>query len=312
MSVESIQKSIQKPKNVLYVALLGLLLLPLFVNDGYFIHILIMTFIWGVVVTNWNLTLGYAGMFHIAQFTLFAVGGYASAMSSVSFGLSPWVGLIIGGIAAAIGSLLIGMPALRVKGIYLILLTFAFHFGIKELVIIFREYTGGSMGIIAPSYGLEANSYYYFALLLLVLAISVNLLVEKSYIGKALVAVRDSEVLATSSGINPSKYKMITFTGAAFITGMAGAFYTGYMMVIGPEIFSFTLIVNGLGMIVIGGMGTLFGPVLGSFIITLSMEVFSSLEEYRPVIVGSLIILMLIYAPNGIINEVKTRLGKIL
>ncbi len=289
---------------IIYAILLGVfLLIPFVVTDDYLLHLIIMTFVWGIVVTNWNLTLGYGGMFHIAQFTLFAIGGYASSISADSFGISPWLGLFIGGFTAALFSLVIGLPSLRVKGIYLILLTFAFHFGIKELVIIAREYTGGSMGIVVPSFGFGTLFYFYFALFLLVISLVATRFIEKSFIGKALVAMRDSEVLAASSGINPYKYKLITFVTAAFITGIAGSFYANYLMVIGPEIFSFTMIVNGLGMIVIGGMGTLFGPIIGSFIITFFMETFNAFEEYRPIIVGAVIILMLIYAPNGIVTE---------
>lgn len=306
----------KRGNRMLYVTLLVVsVLFPFFASDNYLIHLFVMTFIWGVVATNWNLTLGYGGMFHIAQLTLFAVGGYASAILSASAGISPWIGLLIGGAASALTSLVVGLPSLRVKGIYLILLTFAFHFGVKELVNIFKDQTGGSMGLVVPPLSLGnlqfANFYYYFALLLLIVSIAVTRFFVKSHIGKALVAVRDSEVLAMCSGVNAYKYKMITFVSAAFLTGITGAFYANYLMVIGPEIFSFSLIINGLGMIVIGGMGTLFGPVIGSFIITLLMEFFSSMEEYRPIFIGAVVLLVLIFAPNGIVQQfAKLKKGK--
>lgn len=300
--------SLAKGKNLIISSVLILisLLFPLFTDDSYLIHLIIMTFIWGAVATNWNITLGYGGMFHIAQLTLFAVGGYASAIISGSIGVSPWIGLLIGGVASMLASLVIGLPSLRVKGIYLILLTFAFHFGIKELVHIFRNQTGGSMGLLVPplrlgSWG-DENFYYYFALLLLLASLGLTIFFVKSHIGKALVALRDSEVLAMCSGVSAYKYKMITFVSAAFITGIIGAFYSNYLSVIGPEIFDFSLIVNGLGMIVIGGMGTLLGPIIGSFVITFCLEFLSSLQEYSPIIVGLVILLVLLFVPNGIMH----------
>lgn len=307
-----------KPKSITYaLIIILLLLLPMMITDSYMLHLIIMTFVWGIVATNWNLTLGYGGMFHISQLTLFAVGGYSSAISIGTFGVSPWAGLVIGGLVAAIASLIIGIPSLRVKGIYLILLTFAFHFGVKELVTIFNNYTGGSMGLMVPSFQLgdmsfEAKHYYYFVFILLLLSLAVTRAFTKSYIGKALMAIRDSEVLATSSGINPYKYKMITFVSAAFITGITGAFYAGYLMVIGPEIFSFSLIVNGLGMIVIGGMGTLFGPLIGSFFITYFMEFFSGLDEFRPIMIGAVILLMLIFVPDGLVHAFRKNSDRII
>lgn len=205
-----------------------------------------------------------------------------------------------------LASLVIGLPSLRVKGIYLILLTFAFHYSIKELVDIFKDQTGGSMGLVVPSLSLgnwgDESFYYYFSLFLLLLSIGLTLFFIKSHIGKALVALRDSEVLATCTGVNAFKYKMIPFVAASFITGIVGAFYSSYLTVIGPEIFDFSLIVNGLGMIVIGGIGTLLGPVIGSFVITLCLEFLNSFQQFSPIIVGVVILLVLLFVPNGIVT----------
>jgi branched-chain amino acid transport system permease protein len=298
-----------RKKMLFYIVLVALLLsVPLFIKNAYIMHLVIMTCVWGVVVNNWNLTLGYGGMFHIAQITLFAVGGYMSGIFINQLMISPWLGLLIGGIFAALMSLVIGLPALRVKGIYLILLTFVFHYGVKEMTDHFREFTGGSMGLSVAKFSiagvaLKNTQLYYVILAILALSLLLNYMVVRSYIGKALMAIRDSDVLANSTGINPYKFKLMTFVMAAFVSGVAGAFYASYLSVIGTEIFSFSLIVNALGMIVIGGMGTLFGPIVGSFIITFFMEIFSGLEDYRPILVGSVIILVLLFAPNGLIQE---------
>ena len=302
------------------ILLAAALLLPFFIRDTYIIHLVIMSLVWGCVVTNWNLTLGYGGMFHIAQPTFLAVGAYGAGIATNSFGLSPWLALPAAGLAAGAASIVIGMPSLRVKGIYLILLTFAFHFALSESVFHFGSFTGGSIGLTVPTYKLGAikfsplnlTAYYYMAVILTIVSLALTIFTINADIGKALMATRDSEVLAGCCGINIYRHKMIMFSGAAMVTGVVGGFYASYLMAIGPELFSFSLIVNSLGMIVIGGMGTVLGPVTGSFIITFLSELFADLEAYRPIIVGAIIMLMLIFAPKGIVDQVHRLFGKIL
>jgi branched-chain amino acid transport system permease protein len=307
-------------RNLKYLIVVVLaVLIPLMIKDNYIMHLLIVSLVWATVVTNWNLTLGYGGMFHIDQPTFLAVGAYAAGISSANFGISPWLSLFIGGFVASFFSMIIGIPCLRVKGIYLILLTFAFHFTVAESVFHLSSITGGSMGLVIPTFELgkiefstvNLTAFYYIAAILLALSLILTAVIVRSNLGKALIATRDSEVLAMTCGINLFQSKLVTFTIAAFTTGVAGAFYAHYIMVIGPELFSFGLIVSGLGMIVIGGMGTLFGPVLGSFIIIFLSEFFRSVEAFRPIIVGVIIILVLIFAPNGLIHEVEKLIDKL-
>ena len=312
--------NLMKLQSLKYIVVAILMvLIPLFIKDNYIMHLVIVSLVWATVVTNWNLTLGYGGMFHIAQPTFLAVGAYAAGISSANFGISPWLSLFIGGFVASFFSILIGIPSLRVKGIYLILLTFAFHFTVAESVFHLSSITGGSMGLVVPTFELgkiefstvNLAAFYYLALILLTLSVILTAIIVRSNLGKALIATRDSEVLAMTCGINLFQCKLVTFTIAAFVTGVVGAFYAHYVMVIGPELFSFGLIVSGFGMIVIGGMGTLYGPVLGSFIIIFLSEFFRSVEAFRPIIVGVIIILMLIFAPKGLIYEVEKLLNKI-
>ena len=296
------------------------IIVPIIIKDNYIMHLIIVSLVWATVVTNWNLTLGFGGMFHIAQPTFLAVGAYAAGISSVSFGISPWLCLLIGGFVAFLISIVIGVPSLRVRGIYLILLTFAFHFTVAESVFHLSSITGGSMGLVVPTFELgkiefttvNLTGFYFIALILLAFSLISTATIVRSNLGKALIATRDSEVLAMTCGINIFQNKLVTFTIAAFITGVAGAFYAHYVMVIGPELFSFGLIVSGLGMIVIGGMGTLYGPVVGSILIIFLSEFFRSVESIRPIIVGVIIILMLIFAPKGLIQEIERLTNKII
>jgi branched-chain amino acid transport system permease protein len=301
------------------VAMGIVLLIPVIIMDNYIVHLIIVSVVWASVVTNWNLTLGYGGMFHIAQPTFFVMGAYGAGMSAVHLGISSWLCLPIGGATAMIFSLLIGIPCLRVKGIYLILLTYAFHFTVSEAVFHLRRITGGSMGLVIPTFELgkiefssiNLTAFYYLAVVILAVSILLTYLIIRAPLGKALIATRDSEVLAPSIGINLFKYKLITFTVAAFMSGVTGAFYAFYLMVIGPEMFSFSIIVNGFGMIVIGGIGTIGGPIVGSFVVTFLSELFRGLEDFRPIIVGTIIILVVIFAPDGIIKWAQMLIEKI-
>ena len=299
---------------VSYLVLIILVILfPRLVSDNYMLHLVIVSLTYGAMVTNWNLNLGYGGVFHIAQPTFFAIGLYSAAISTVRFGISPWLGLIIGGIASFIASIFIGIPALRVKGSYLILLTFAFHFSVSELVFHLSDYTGGCMGLVVPTFTLGTirfsplylDAYYYIAVIILILSIFTNWAIMRTPMGKSLIAIRDSEVLASSVGISIFKSKMNFFAISAFLTGIAGAFFAYYTLVVSPEQLSFHQITNGFGMILIGGIGTLFGPALGSFILTFVSELFRGVEAFRPIIVGLVIIFMLLFAPYGIIHGIK-------
>ena len=300
-------------KYIYYFIILLISLFITFIIEMYFyLHIIIMTIIWGVVALNWNLTLGFGGIFHIAQLTFMAAGGYSAAIAITQFGLSPWLALFVGGIVAVLFSILIGLPALKVSGIYLILLTYAFHYAMQQIVLIFNEITNGTMGLIVPSHKLmginfriEMSPYFYLVLLLLVLTLILKVFIVNSNIGEAIIASKDSPVLAKSVGIELSKYQLITFGSSAFLTGMIGAVYAGYVGVIGPEIFSFSLVIDALGMIVIGGLGTIIGPLIGSAFISSITEIFRAFDQWRPILVGLTIILMLVFVPNGIVPIIK-------
>jgi branched-chain amino acid transport system permease protein len=279
-------------------------------KDVYTLHLLISIFTWAIVAANWNIMIGYSGVFHYAQIALFSIGAYTTAILSLR-GISPWIGLFIGGLTAALTSILLGWPLIKVKGIYLILLSFAFHYLLLSSIFNFRTFTGGSQGLVGlPTFSLEIYvfkttekaPYYYLALILLLVSYFIHKKIINCPIGKALQAFRDCEKLAISLGINPSKYIILIFTICSFLTGLIGAFFAHYLQFVDPTYLSFENILTALAMIVVGGLGTVEGPIIGSFILILLSEYLRGIEVYRQIIKSLLLIIMLIFAPKGMMG----------
>jgi len=304
---------LSKYKTKLFI-LIPLAIFPLFINDTYTLHLMISSFVWAVIATNWNMMLGYSGVFHYAQIALLAIGAYTSAILSLA-GFSPWIGMVAAGFLAALSSIALAWPIAKVKGIYLVLLTFAFHYLLLSSIFNLRTYTGGSQGLVnVPPLSIgtsvlmrtEKVPYYYVAFILLLISTLIHKGIIDSPIGTALQALRDSEKYAISRGVSSYKYKIITFVICSFLTGVCGAFHTHYLAHVGPTILSFENIVSALAMIVIGGIGTIEGPIIGSFVLTFTSEYLRGIELYRLIIKGSLLITILIFAPTGLVKPLRS------
>lgn len=291
-----------------------LIMFPLLAKDVYVLHLMVMIFIWAIVATNWNMMVGYAGVFHYAQIAFLAIGGYVSAILTLNTGVSPWIGLVIAGACAALFSILLGWPITRVKGIYLILLTFAFHYLLLSSIFHLRFVTGGSQGLVrVPTFQLgplvferaKKFHYYYLAFTILLLSTFVHKKIVNSPIGMALVALRDSEQYAISQGVNPYKYRIFAFVICSFITGVAGALYTHFLGYISPEILGFSVLIDVLSMMVVGGLGTIEGPIIGSFLLTFASEYLRGVGPYRNIIIGLLAVLVLIFMPTGLVKALR-------
>jgi len=288
----------------------ALAIVPALIRDQYFLHITITGLIFGIVASNWNLAIGYGGIFHLAQVPFFAAGGYASAILAVSMGITPWIGLLAAGGAAVVLSVIVGVPSLRVRGIYLVFLTFSSQFIMQSLILFFANITGGDPGLVLPPFSI-ANinidifnpvAMYYMTLLLYLFSLAFIKKVTDSDIGLALKSLRDSEVYAVSRGVNPYKYKMVTFLLSSFLAGVCGALYVHYLRVITPAVLDWSFLIMFLASIVTGGFGTLYGPLLGAFILTFASEALRALSLFRNVIFGTLMIVILIFLPKGLIT----------
>ena len=291
-----------------------LALMPIMTSSSYLIHLLVVCLIFAVVASNWGLQVGYSGIYNFGHYGFFAIGAYTAAVLSVSFSVSPWAGMVAGATAATLAGLVTGLPTLRLKIIYFALFTFSFQMLIYTFVMInVGGLTGGNEGLyLIPSLqigDIRFNHYskvpaYYLALSIFLLSTVVLYRVVHSRLGVAFKALRDSFDYAISRGISPYKYKLIAVLVSAFFTGLIGGFYAYYMGVLGPTILSWGILIVGNAMLVIGGLGTFYGPIVAAFVLTVAAESLSGLGAYRYIIIASIMIAALLITPQELWTRV--------
>ncbi|MBN1381083.1 MAG: branched-chain amino acid ABC transporter permease [Deltaproteobacteria bacterium] len=313
------KKNILKTYLVPAIAVIAALLVPLFIENRYVYHLLIMACIWGIAATSMNLIMGYAGQVNLAHGAFFGIGAYAAGLLTLKLGFSFWGALPFACIIAAIFGLLVGLPALRTKGSYFAIGTLCF--GVIVTVIIDRwdtltEGQRGLMGIPSPEniplpFGsaitFENNmvATYYLLLLFLILTVLIIYRIAGSLSGRTFKAVRENEDLAASIGISPFRTKLIAFIASTFFAGLAGALYASYIGFLSPEISDFHVTFEILIYTMIGGIGTMAGPIIGAMILPVISETLHALAAYRMVAYGILLVMVIIFFPSGIAGGIK-------
>ena len=299
------------------IKLLSILILLLFVpvlcgGSNYVMHFFVLCFIWAVVAEAWNLIMGYAGIFSFGQLAFFTIGAFAAGLITNNYGISPWIGMLLAGVVTAVFGFLIGLPSLRLKGEYVCLVTYGLHLLLTPLILRASPIGVEKGGFIwnIPTLNLfgfhferiEVLPWYYVGLILSTLLLISIYLVNRSSIGRALVALRDAEPLAQSIGVNGYKYKIIVFILSAFFTGVIGGFYAYYVGTVSTKMLGLDYFVMALIMVIIGGLGIFPGGAIGAFIITLVFELMRPLIEYRLILLGIIVLLTVIYLPNGVMS----------
>lgn len=288
-------------------------------------------FVWAVVVVQWNLVLGIGGIFSLAQMALFAVGAYATAMLGFYWKVPMVAAIPVAGLAAVAASMLIGLACLRLRGPYVALLTLAIAQVMFVLIVNDTECyttTGGCMPLFGGvrgigqfgDIGLRALfpskwfvAHYYVALALLVVAVAFSIAVIRGPLGLAFRALRDNPGYALSRGVSAFKYQLWIFAVSAFFTGIAGGFYAVHFRVVGPTVFSFSLLLFLIAMIVVGGLGSIWGPILGAAVLMLADEGMKEFSDYRNIGLGLMLALFVILWPGGLtaaIDRIWTRLAR--
>jgi branched-chain amino acid transport system permease protein len=291
--------------------------LPWLMDDRYFLDLIILFFVWSLIVTQWNLVLGQAGIFSLVQLAIFNLGGYFTAVVGVHLDIGPAWSFVPAGLFCALVGLMIGLPCLRLRGPYVALLTLATHSVIFLLISADTSgFTGGGYGLygfgdygfrdLFGSFG-KLVAHYYFALILLVLACWVMIRVMASPLGLAFRALRDSEGYAGAIGISRYRYQLLVFTLSSFFIGLAGSFYGTHLGLVDPAGFSFGTLMLLLAMIVIGGTGSRWGPILGCALLMVMNDSLRDIPQWRDMAVGGALILVLLIWPRGIADAL-TRL----
>jgi len=301
-----------------YLFIIGaLLVVPLFVKSVYIIDLLILCNIYAVFLSSWDFLTGYTGQISFGHSLFIGGGAYTAGLLSVYFNVPPVITIPLGGVMAAVLGLGLGVPALRLRGPYLALATFAAPAVLVVLTATFWEYTGGEDGLsnIAP---LSFNPVirYYLSVGLLVVCCGILLLIVKSKHGLALLSIREDDTAALASGIDISKYKVATFILSGFFAGIAGAFYCHNQLHVGTEELSLSLSILVVLMSVAGGLGTIIGPIFGGYLLILLNEWLRFIEEFRMLIYTGVVVLIFLFLPKGLLPTIlgvgKYLIGRLL
>lgn len=320
--IEGITPWYKTSKLVYLIGVFILLALPLFVQN-YVLHLLILSLIFAILASSWNLIAGYSGIFSFGHQAFFGIGAYVSALMSMNLGISPWFGLIIGGVFAAIAGAFISLPVLRLRIVpYIAILTLGFGEITKLVTSNLVELTRGELGLsgipaftsIGPiSFNLANRlNVYYLVLVIFIICTFVVYRIVKGPQGLALKSIKESQDAAESLGINLTKHKLYVFVISAFIAGVAGSLFAHYVQVLTPSsAISIDIMMQILLIVVIGGLGTIAGPLVGSFIVVMGLEYLRVLGDYRLVIYGLIIVLVIMFMPDGVVRKLsQIKLGR--
>lgn len=304
-------------RNSMVFFLLAFGLIGTFSSNEYVLHMLVMVIMYSILATSLNLIVGYVGEFPLGHVAFFGLGAYGVAiLSSSDVGVPVTVSIPLAAILAAIFGWFIGRVTLRLNGPFFVIVTLAFAEVLRLLANNWIELTNGPMGISGVGHPAILDyfdflggkrGFVFFGLFLATIAFYLAYKVVYSSSGRAAVTIRENSYVAQSIGINPLKYSLFIFLVSAFMAGMSGAYYASYISYVGPEVFGFPFTITMIIIVLIGGKGTLVGPIVGAVIVTLLEEYLREFKELRLSIFGLIVIAAVIFSPNGLMGYLRDR-----
>ena len=307
-----------KKRKGLGIAFLAAVISIPFVLSGnaYALRTCILALIYIVLALSLNFVVGFAGQLSMGHAAFYAVGAYTTAILTVDFKIPFWIALLMSGVVSAIFGFLIGVPTLRLKGDYLAITTIGFSEILRLVLINWTSFTKGPAGIPGiPSptlFGINLGTntgYYYILLVLALLTIFVSNRLLNSRLGRGLIAIRDDEIAAEAMGINPTFLKMLAFVLGAAIAGIVGGVFASFIHYVNPDNFTYAESVVILTMVVLGGVGSVPGIIVGATVLAVLPEALRGIATYRYAIYGILLILMMIVRPQGFISMASLKKG---
>jgi branched-chain amino acid transport system permease protein len=288
-----------------YVGLtIVLSLLPLFIKSPYSIHIAILTFIFIISASSLR-AIAISGQISMAHAAFMGIGAYTAAVLSIRLGWTPWITIPLGGLAAMAIAVLIGYSFSRLRAIYFSMVSLFFGLGTLAINSLFKEYTGGERGLlgIEPLFaGFSKVPYYYFFLGLTTICLFALYRFEYCRIGMALKAISQSYLVASSVGINEYGYRVLALAVGCFFAGLAGAGYAHYILVLSQSSFGLLASIYLLVYVLVGGIGSFIGPIIGTAVLILIPELFRGLREFAPYIFAGIGIIVVFVMPRGLVG----------
>ena len=314
-------RKIKVSKSIIFWILLIVVacLIPLLIKSKYYQHLFTLTYIWIILTASINVVQGYGGMVSLCQISFYAIGAYMSAILYSKLNFPLWLTMPAAGILTLLIALLIGFPTLKTRGHYFAIATLAFASLMETIMANWWSLTGGTLGFSVPILsgsflGMPlsgAKGYYYFVLLFTALTIFFVKRLFNSRTGRAIVTIRENEQLGSSVGVNIAATKRLAFNISAVMASVAGVLYIHYMNYITPTPFRGDQGMKIILAIMAGGCGTLLGPVVGAFIIIFIPEFLNFAEQWKTLLFGVLLIIVVFFVPEGFVKLLQEKLGKI-
>jgi len=316
-------------KYVPMIFLAFLSIFPFVVQNSYYQHLMILVLMWVVIGSGWNIIAGYTGQVSFGDAAFFGTGAYAAGLFSAKFGVSAWWGMAFGGIAGMAVAFPFGWICFRLRGAYFALATLALNEVCRHIATIWESLTGGMVGILIMPTFVSKIPYYYIALALAVFSVAAIKIVMQSKWGYYFLSIREDQDAAESIGINTHFYKMVSLNIAAFLTGAAGSLFMNYMGFIDPEVVFSLHDISIMAILVgiVGGVGTIYGPVVGAFVMVAVHEFFRTgflgffkgvaeltgspfikvvakyISQAHVLGFGILVVMVILSLPNGIVGD---------
>lgn len=287
--------------------------LPQVLTIKYYLHLSILALIWVIMAQGQNLIQGYTGYVSIVGAGFMGIGAYSSTLLGLHFQWPIWATIAMAPLVTALFALAIGYPSLRVKGHYFAIVTLAFNLIIVIVLVNYSELTKGETGIsnILKPWGGSRDAFFYLVLTLAACLTLLAALIARSRVGEILLAIRQNEDLVGSIGIAAWKYKLFAFVVSAMYAGLAGALYAHFQGFINPEIFGVAQSLDAILAVILGGSGTIAGPVIGAFLVVFLPELVRFADSFRLILYGLILVLATIFMPIGIAGVCKALIAKL-
>ncbi len=278
-------------------------LLPVLIQNPYFLSVIMISYTWAIAVYGMNVLLGYTGQLSLAQAGFFGIGAYTVGVLTVTYEMSFWISLVAAVVLSSAVGFVVGLFALRTRNEYFAIFTLGVGIVIFLVIEKWESVTGGRLGLIGVPYPeplTELSHLYYLIFAFLLLTIYVVASISRSLVGRGFLAIRNSEDLARATGINVGTNKQLAFVISTGLAGLAGALYAPNIGFLGPAIANVPITFNMLLYLLVGGLGSLSGPLVGALLVATLQQFLQQFQEYQLVIFGPILVILIIFFPSGL------------